>query len=145
MCSTHQPHWANKGKRMFQIHFCFSFLSQVTGFFHLSWSCTVFSGTLPNGHSWFQIVLQITPAWMALWPGDRTTSFSKFSSRMMLSAFRLWEPRAVEGPNINLVGKLFKNAQWSLGSCWIELGEDGECEGFSAWPCLDPGCTGSRD
>lgn len=28
MCSTHQPHWANKGKRMFQIYFCFSYLSQ---------------------------------------------------------------------------------------------------------------------
>lgn len=28
MCSTHQPHWANKGKRMFQIYFCFSYLSE---------------------------------------------------------------------------------------------------------------------
>lgn len=29
MCSTHQPHWANKGKRMFQIYFCFSDLWEL--------------------------------------------------------------------------------------------------------------------
>lgn len=69
MCSTHQPHWANKGKRMFQIYFCFSYLSSPN-----SWYVSRIS-------TWYLLITIRFPFWIFL-PAF-PYSWMDFSSKVM--------------------------------------------------------------
>lgn len=73
---------------MFQIHFCFSFLLQVTGFFPHNWLCSGFSVILSSGCDLFQIIGQSMPALLHLVQGVQavSTSVNIFNGRKMLCA-----------------------------------------------------------
>ena len=70
MCSTHQPHWANKGKRMFQIYFCFSYLSQPN-----SWH-------VPQISIRYSLIIILFPLWITCPPHAFPYSWMDFSSKV---------------------------------------------------------------
>lgn len=102
MCSTHQPHWANKGKRMFQIYFCSSYLSEPNGWhvsqigthliiirfplglFPFSWLFCIHGCALAPGTSW------VFPSLFRVWKAGVMISLMKVKRWKVTWGFIKW-------------------------------------------------------